>query len=73
MPNGSRKIAPKENCPSALILMLILNQTLILTEDNFPRGQFSGHHFSFPIFKKFNYFLEMVPTDNNRPLNRPPC
>ena len=35
---GARKIAPDENCPPALILTLILNQTLTLTG-----GQFSGH------------------------------
>ena len=38
--NDSRKIAAEENFPPALILMLILNQTLTL-----PGGQFSGHHF----------------------------
>ena len=38
---GSRKIAPEENCPPALILMLMLNQTLTLTG-----GQFSGHQCS---------------------------
>ena len=36
---GSRKISPEENCPLALILTLILNQTLTLTGE-----QFSGHH-----------------------------
>ena len=41
--NGSRKIAPQENCPAALILMLILNQTLTLTGGQFSSGQFSGH------------------------------
>ena len=40
---GSRKIASEENCPPALILTLMLNQTLTLTGGNFPRGQFSGH------------------------------
>ena len=42
---GSRKIAPKENCPPALIITLILNQTLTLTGRQFSSGQFSGHHF----------------------------
>ena len=35
--HGSRKIAPEENCPPALILTLILNQTLTQTG-----GQFSS-------------------------------
>ena len=35
--NDSRKIAAEENFPPALILMLILNQTLTL-----PGGQFSS-------------------------------
>ena len=43
--NGSRKIAPEENCPPALILTLIVHQTLNLTGGNFPRGRFSGHPF----------------------------
>ena len=34
--NGSRKIAPEENCPPAVILMLIVNQTLTLTGGNSP-------------------------------------
>ena len=38
--DGSRKIAPEENCPPAPILTLILNQTLAV--GNFPHGQFSG-------------------------------
>ena len=33
---GSWKIAPEENCPPALILTLIVNQTLTLTGGNFP-------------------------------------
>ena len=44
MTTGSRKIAPEENCLPALILTLILNQTLTLTGGNFHRGHFSGHH-----------------------------
>ena len=41
--DGSRKIAPEENCPPpAPILTLILNQTLTLAVGNFPHGQFSG-------------------------------
>ena len=43
---GSRKIAPEENCPPALILTLILNQTLTLTG-----GQFSGHLLKGVLFK----------------------
>ena len=39
---GSRKITPKENCPPALIITLILNQTLTLTG-----GQFSRHAFDY--------------------------
>ena len=35
---GSRKIAPEENCPLALILTLILNQTLTLTGGQFSSG-----------------------------------
>ena len=44
MTTGSRKIAPEENCLPALILTLILNQTLTLTGGNFHRGHFSGDH-----------------------------
>ena len=44
MENSSRKTVPEENYPPALILTLILNQTLTLTGGDFPRGQFSGHH-----------------------------
>ena len=36
--NGSRKIAPEKNCPPALILTLILNQTLTLTGTQFSSG-----------------------------------
>ena len=36
--NGSRKIAPKENGPPALILTLILNQALTLTGVQFSSG-----------------------------------
>ena len=36
--HGSRKIAPEENCPPALILTLILNQTLTLTGRQFSSG-----------------------------------
>ena len=48
--NGSRKIAPEENCPPALILTLILNQTLTLTGgaillgDNFPDTEGNVFH-----------------------------
>ena len=35
---GSKKIAPEENCPPALILTLILNQTLTLTGGQFSSG-----------------------------------
>ena len=41
--HGYRKISPEENGTPALILTLILNQTLTLTGGNFPRGQFSGY------------------------------
>ena len=41
--DSSRKIDPEENCPPALILTLILNQTLTLTGGQFSTGQFSGH------------------------------
>ena len=47
--NGSRKIAPEENYPPALILALILNQTLTLTG-----GQFSGHRFEDAFFVIFD-------------------
>ena len=40
---GSRKIAPEENCPPALILTLIVSQTLTLTGGQFSSGLFSGH------------------------------
>ena len=36
--NSSRKIAPEENCPPALILTLIVNQTLNLTGGQFSQG-----------------------------------
>ena len=46
---GSRKIACKENCPPALILTLILSQTLTLTG-----GQFSsGTIFRTPFYELF--------------------
>ena len=43
---GSRKIASEENCPPALILKLILNQTLTLTGVQFS----SGEIFRTPVF-----------------------
>ena len=36
--DGSRAIAPEENCPPTIILTLTLNQTLTLTGGQFPRG-----------------------------------
>ena len=41
---GSSKIAPEEDCPPALILTLILNQTLTMTGEQF----FSGTIFRIP-------------------------
>ena len=39
--NGSRTIAPEENCLTTT--KLTLSQTLTLTGDNFSRGQLSGY------------------------------
>ena len=50
---GSRKIAPEENCPSALILTLMLNQILTLTG-----GQFSsGIIFRTPFIYNVTHYL----------------
>ena len=45
---GSRTIAHEENCPLALVLNLILTQTLTLTEGNFPQEQLSKHQLKMP-------------------------
>ena len=62
----SRKIAPEENCPPALILTLILNQTLTLNGRQFS----SGAIFRTPKIRRFSMdfykvawlgtFLEMI-------------
>ena len=59
--NGSRKIPHDENCPPALILTLILNQTLTLTGRQFSSGQFSGHHFKrLKYLNTFNFLRRII-------------
>ena len=57
---GSRKIAPEENCPPALILTLILNQILTLTG-----GQFaSGAIFRTPAEREFIWKKTLLEEDS---------